>query len=423
MSTAPTLTNTPSPEPQGRAASAALDTFDPRMIARPHAFYAQLRDNAPVVWIPQLDAWMVTRYDDVRAVLRDHSVWSSMRGEDRRSAAVAGVPLETIAPHGTLDMLGADRPDHTRLRKLLALDFTPSKLGYLQPRVDAIVESLLAGVAARPHFDVADDLAVPLPVTVIAELLGIPAAQFRQFKAWSDAVIEPLRPDAGPAQAHARNAQIVAFRTYLQSRIEERQHTPTDDFIGRLVAAHDEDEKLNDDELLAAVTLLLLAGNETTTNLISNATLALCRFPERQRELRAHPERMDAAVEEFLRYDGSVQFTSRRATSDTEVGGQAIKAEQHVIVVLASANRDPSVFDAPDELRFDRPKDKHLGFGDWIHICLGQFLARMETKAAMLGLLRAYTQFELAVAEDDIPYRGNFNLRGPKHLPIRQARD
>jgi cytochrome P450 len=319
-------------------------------------------------------------------------------------------------------MLGADRPDHTRLRKLLALDFTPSKLGYLQPRVDEFVASLLKGVAAREHFDVADDLAVPLPVTVIADLLGIPAAQFRQFKAWSDAVIEPLRPDATPADVHARNADIVAFREYLQARIDERQKAPTDDFIGRLVAAHDEEEKLTDAELLAAVALLLLAGNETTTNLISNATLALCRFPERQRELRAHPELIDAAVEEFLRYDGSVQYTARRATRDTEIRGQAVKAEQMVIVVLASANRDPAVFDAPDELRFDRPKDRHLGFGDWIHICLGQFLARMETKAAMLGLLKAYEQFELAVDEDEIPYRGNFNLRGPKHLLIRAAR-
>ena len=405
-----------------KAATAGLNTFDPRMIAKPHAFYAQLRENAPMVWIPQLDAWMLTRHDDVRAVLRDHELWSSMRFEGRRPLELAGVQIETIAPRGTLDMLGADRPDHTRLRKLLALDFTPSKLGYLQPRVDEIVESLLKGVAAREHFDVADDLAVPLPVTVIADLLGIPAAQFRQFKAWSDAVIEPLRPDATPADVHARNADIVAFREYLQARIDERQQVPTDDFIGRLVAAHDEEEKLTDAELLAAVALLLLAGNETTTNLISNATLALCRFPERQRELRRHPELIDAAVEEFLRYDGSVQFTSRRATRDTEIRGQAVKAEQMVIVVLASANRDPAVFDAPDELRFDRPKDRHLGFGDWIHICLGQFLARMETKAAMLGLLKAYDQFELAVDEDEIPYRGNFNLRGPKHLLIRAAR-
>jgi len=403
------------------AGAAGLDTFDPQMIARPHAFYEHLRAQAPIVWIPQLEAWLLTRYEDVRNVLRDHEQWSSMRGEERRMLERSGVPIETVAPRGTLDMLGADRPDHTRLRKLLALDFTPSKIGRMQPRVDAITQALLEGVAERPSFDVAEDLAVPLPVTVIAELLGIPAELGRQFKAWSDAVIEPLRPDADDQQVRARNAQVVAFREYLQARIAERRATPTDDFIGRLVAAHEQEDKLTDNELLAAVTLLLLAGNETTTNLISNATLALCKFPERQRELRAHPELIDVAVEEFLRYDGSVQFTSRRAVHDTQIHGQKIEADQHVIVVLASANRDERVFDQPNELRFDRPGHKHLGFGDWIHICLGQFLARMETRAAMLGLLQAYPQFELAVPEDEIPYRASFNLRGPKHLLIRSA--
>ena len=162
---------------------ATLDTFDPRMIANPHAFYAQLRANAPIVWIPQLDAWVLTRHEEVRAVLRDHELWSSMRADDRRNRELAGVAIETVAPRGTLDMLGADRPDHTRLRKLLALDFTPSKIGHMQARIEVIVEGLLDGVAARPQFDVADDLAVPLPVTVIAELLGIPGDAFRQFKA------------------------------------------------------------------------------------------------------------------------------------------------------------------------------------------------------------------------------------------------
>lgn len=406
-------------QPTSNAAS--LDTFDPGMIARPHAFYERLRANAPIVWIAQLQAWVLTRYDDVRAVLRDHEQWSSMRGEDRRTLEHSGVVIETVAPRGTLDMLGADRPDHTRLRKLLALDFTPAKINRMQPRVDAISKALLRDAAQRPTFDVAEELAVPLPVTVIAELLGIPPELGRQFKAWSDAVIEPLRPDATDAQVRARNEQVVAFRSYLQARIAERHAAPTDDFIGRLVAAHEQEEKLTDNELLAAVTLLLLAGNETTTNLISNATLALCVFPDRQRELRKHPELIDAAVEEFLRYDGSVQFTSRRAVHDAQIHGQTVKAGEHVIVVLASANRDEREFDNPNALRFDRPAHKHLGLGDWIHICLGQFLARMETRAAMLALLAAYPQFELAVPEHEIPYRANFNLRGPKHLLIRPA--
>jgi cytochrome P450 len=398
-----------------------LDTFDARMIARPHAFYAHLREHAPIAWIPQLNAWILTRHDDVRAVLRDHEQWSSERDDDRRLMELAGVSVETVAPRGTLTMLGADRPDHTRLRKLLTADFAPANIGRLQGHIEAIVADLLKDLPATEVFDVAEDLSVPLPVTVIAELLGIPPERGRQFKAWSDAVIEPLRPDATAEQVQARNAQVVAFREYLQARIDERHDHPTDDFIGRLVAAHDDGDELTDAELLGSVNLLLLAGNETTTNLISNAVLALCRFPERQQELRDHPERIDAAVEEFLRYDGSVQFTVRRAVGPAELHGQAIKPEEHVVVGLASANRDPAVFEDPDVLRFDRPGSKHLGFGNWIHICLGQYLARMETKAALLGLLAAWPPFELAVPDDEVQYRPSFNLRGPKHLPIRKA--
>lgn len=186
--------------------------------------------------------------------------------------------------------------------------------------------------------------------------------------------------------------------------------------------AHDGDSKLSDAEVLGAVNLLLLAGNETTTNLISNAVLALCRFPEKQKELRDHPELIDVAVEEFLRYDGTVQFTSRDLLKAAEFHGHELQNGERVIVLLASANRDAAVFDHPDELDFHRSKDKHLGFGDWIHICLGQFLARMETAAALSAILRCIPQFELAVPEAEVTYRPNFILRGPNYLSIRKVR-
>ena len=395
-----------------------LDTFNPAMIARPHAFYAELREKMPIVFIPQLDAWVLTRYEDVREVLRDHVQWSSARG-DRQTPMRNGVQLESVAPPGTLTMLGADRPDHTRLRKLLAMDFTPNRIGHLAPHVASIANRLLD--SAGDEFDVVDTLSVPLPVTMIAELLGIPPELGAQFKRWSDAAIEPMHPDRPADDVRARNAEIVAFREYLQEQIDRRHEEPTDDFIGRLVAAHDEEERLSDDELLGAVNLLLLAGNETTTNLISNAVLALCRFPERQKELVENPDLMDAAIEEFLRYDGSVQFTARTAMSPATFHGQQVEEGQTVAVFIASGNRDPRVFERPDELDFHRPKSKHLGFGDWIHICIGQFLARMETKAALSALLERFAPFELAIEEEEIPYRANFNLRGPLHLPIRRC--
>jgi cytochrome P450 len=394
----------------------ALDLFDPAAIARPHPFYAHLRAEAPIIWSEQLRGWVLTRYEDVRRVLRDSDRYSSMR--ERILIGRRDVVIEDVAPPGTLTMLGADRPDHTRLRKLLSMDFTPNRIVRMQPRIDAVTQRLLAEIDPSQPFDVAEALAVPLPVTIIAELLGVPPELGKQFKAWSDAATEPVRPDATDAEVKARNSRIIEFRDYLKAQIDLRRETPTDDFIGRLVAAHDDDSRLSNDELLAAVNLLLLAGNETTTNLISNAVLALTKFPEQEQALRADPALLDNAVEEFLRYDGSVQFTTRRALSDDEFHGQKVAAGDTVVIVLASANRDERVFDSPDELNLRRDIQRHLGFGDWIHICLGQFLARMETKAALAGLLEAFSRLELAVPESELVYRANFNLRGPKHLPI-----
>ena len=399
-----------------------LDMFDPKVIAHPHQFYSRLRQEAPIVWSEQTQGWVLTRYEDVRHVLRNPELFSSAATMD--GPGIIGrtdIVREEVAPAGTLTMLNSDRPAHTRLRKLLSTDFTPNKIKRMAPRIEQLSVELLEGAAEREVFDVAKDLAEPLPVTIIAELLGIPSELGVQFKRWSDAATAPLPPDASDDDVLARNEEIVDFRTYLKDRIAERHANPTDDFIGRLVAAHDDESKLSDDEVLAGVNLLLLAGNETTTNLISNAVLALTRFPSRQQELRDRPELIDAAIEEFLRYDGSVQFTIRSATSDAEFHGQRVAAGERVSIVLASANRDDRVFPRPDEQDFDRPKEKHLAFGDWIHICLGQFLARMETSAALKGLLREFSQFELAVPEEEIIYRPNFNLRGPSYLPIREA--
>jgi len=402
-------------------ADIGLDMFDPQAIARPHQFYARLREEAPVVWSDQTQSWVLTRYDDVRHGLRDHLQFSSQRPDE--VPLLRGrddIPLQRVDPLGTRNMLSADRPDHTRLRKLLAMDFTPKKIIRMQPRIEEICREALRGAADREEFDVVTGLAEPLPVKIIAELLGIPPELHVQFKQWSDASISPVAPDASDEAVHERNRLIVEFREFLQAQIEERHDKPTNDFIGRLVAAHDEDSKLSDAEVLGAVNLLLLAGNETTTNLISNATLALSRFPERQTELHEHPEMIEAAVEEFLRYDGSVQFTSRILTEPAEFQGQTIDAGQSVLLVLASANRDPRVFDHPDVLDFHRPKDKHLGFGDWIHICLGQFLARIETRAALSAMIEEFGEFELAIAETDIQYRPNFNFHGTSRLPIRK---
>jgi cytochrome P450 len=393
------------------------NVFDPAVVRFPHRFYARMRREAPIVRSEQLNAWALSRYEDVRAVLRDPQQWSSFRLDD---ADREERPRETVAPPRTLTMLSSDPPDHTRLRKLLDRDFTPGRIMQLAPHVQEITDRLLADAAERETFDVAEELAVPLPVTVIAELLGIPPELGAQFKRWSDAATEPFTPSTTDEEAAERNAEIAEFRAYLLEQIEAKRRVPTNDFIGRLVQARDAEERLSDAELLGAVNLLLLAGNETTTNLISNAVLALWKFPEQQQALRDDPGLINDAIEEFLRYDGSVQFTGRRALGPAEFHGQQIEPGERVIVLLASANRDEAVFEHPDQLDLRRGKSKHLAFGDWIHVCVGQYLARVETKAALLTLLRAFERFELDVPEDEIVYRANFNLRGPKYLTIRR---
>ena len=398
-----------------------LDMFDAEAISRPHRFYALLRERAPIVWSEQPRAWVLTRYEDVKRVLRDHETFSSARGEVRRIDRQGGVTPEQVAPPGTLNMLGADRPDHTRLRTLLRQDFIPSRISRWQPRIEQICDETLQVASSGDSYDVVKGIAEPLPVTVIAEMLGIPSELGHQFKRWSDAAIEPVAPTATDADVLARNSLVVEFRNYLQARSNERRYAPTEDLIGRLVAAGDEGS-LTDAEVLAAVNLLLLAGNETTTNLISNAVLALALQPDKQHELRQNPELIERAVEEFLRYDGSVQYTTRIVNTPQTFYGQTVPEGDAVIVSIASANRDPRVFENPDVLNFNRPigPNRHIGFGDWIHICLGQFLARIETRAALRALLAEFDTFELACQPEDVPYRRNFNLRGPRYLPIRE---
>jgi len=407
--------------PQRTIESIGVNFFDPAVIARPHPFYRRLREESPIIWSDMMQAWVLTHYEPVRSVLRDSGERFTAVRDPRGAASRIKHHVEQVAPMGTLTMLGADPPDHTRLRRLLDRDFTPGKISQMTTHVEEVANRLVAGAASQGEFDVVDGLAVPLPVTVIAELLGIPPELGAQFKKWSDAATEPIHPEATKEEVDHRNVLIVEFRDYLAQAIESRRSKPTDDFIGRLVSAHDDEAKLTDAELLAAVNLLLLAGNETTTNLISNAVLALHQFPDQQRLLRAEPARMEDAVEEFLRYDGSVQYTSRRAVQDTEFHGQHVKAGENLIIVLASANRDEREFPNSEALDISRERKRHVGFGDWIHICLGQHLARLETRAAISALLKEFPSYRITTPVDEIPYRANFNLRGPLHLPIALA--
>ena len=405
-----------------------MNTFEQAVIANPHKFWKQFRSLDPMIWSEDMGGWILTKYEDVKAVLRDPARFSSARndqGGDRRRGEMIrrlqGGETDTASMGVGRTILNSDPPDHTRLRRLVDRLFTPKSIVEMAPHVQEIADKLVAEAASRGVVDVMDDLAIPLPTIVISELLGVSTEDRDKFKRWSTAVTEGPRPDTTPEQWQERMRQLMEFNEYMRQEIAKRRENPTNDLIGRLVAARDQNDSLSEEELRSFIRLLLVAGNETTTNLIGNAVLALLDHPDQQQLLRDRPDMIDTAIEEFLRYDGSVQFTSRVVTEPLELHGRELQPGTRLITVLASANRDEDVYERPDALVLDRQPNRHLAFGDWIHVCIGQHLARLETRTAIPALLNALPSMELAVAREELIYRPQFNLRGLSHLPVRNS--
>ena len=391
--------------------------FVPDVHANPYPMYRQLREEDPVHWSPLLEAWILTRYDDVLAVLK-HSRFSA----DRRQARNRFVQqmMEQQAQAGPLaqasTMLTSDPPQHTRLRGLVSKAFTFKAVEALRPRIKQIVDELLDGVEDKGRMDVIWDLAYPLPVIVIAEMLGVPPEQRDTFKRWSDDIVATLGGPMTPLDAQERGRKSSdEMAEYFRGAIAERRRQPQDDLLSRLIAAEESGGVLSEEEMLATCILLLAAGNETTTNLIGNGTLALLRSPEQLDLLRARPELAESAVEEFLRYDGPVQGTARVAMEQIEVGGQKIDEGQLAFVMLAAADRDPAVFSQPESLDIARQDNRHIAFGHGIHFCLGAPLARAEAQIAFATMLRRLPSLRL---ETEPEWGGTFILRGLKSLPV-----
>ena len=384
----------------------------------PHPTFAAMRRDDPIYRQPGLDGktpiWFVTRYADVDAMLRDRRFV--------RDAALA-LPPERIPAASPLDrrlnqhMLNADGADHRRLRDLVSQAFTPKRVADLRPRVQEIADALLDPVVGRGEMDLITDFSFPLPTTVILELLGVPIVDRDRFRAWGNALLEP--PMTPEAQAETVR-QLTGFTGYLEALFEERRRHLQGDMISALVAADQAGDRLSEDELCSTVVLLIVAGHETTVNLIANAVLALSRHPQRRAELAADPTLMPAAVEEFLRYDGSVERALNRwAAEDVEWGGQLIRRGDPVILILSSANRDPERFERADALELGRSPNPHLGFGKGLHYCLGSPLARLETDVALTTLLARLPNLRLAVPEEELTYRFLPGFRGLEALPVR----
>jgi cytochrome P450 len=392
---------------------------DPQMRIDPYPFYARLREKDAFHRCRNADGWVLSRYADVLEVLRDASGFSADERNQRRfrqmAARIEHAGLRDPYADDRGSLLRLDPPTHTRLRGLVAKAFTPRAVERMRPRIEAILKELLESRPARGPMELVTELAAPLPVRVIAEMLGVPPEDHARFRDWSNEAVRQLAADTlDDMRAAARATQQL--EKYFEAIIEARRKSPRDDLISALVAAEEAGDRLKRGEMLSTLTLLLIAGNETTTNLISNATLALLRNPEQLELLRREPERVPAAVEELLRYDSPVQMTSRVALADRDVQGHHVRRGDQILLLLGSANRDPDVFPNPDRLDVTRSDVRHLSFSHGIHFCLGAQLARLEAGLALQGLIERFPSFKLL--PQDIPWRTNVILRGPKALWI-----
>jgi cytochrome P450 len=391
-----------------------FDPFLPEVIADPYPAYHRLRQADPVHLSP-LGFWLLTRYDDCVMVLRDQRF--VREGFERALESVYGILTET--DRIPRSMLFRDPPDHTRLRSLVNRAFTPRVVESLRPRIEQIVDGLLDRVQDSGRMEVIADLAYPLPVTVISEMLGVPESDRDAIKQWSadvarslDAIGLPIATDLVARGRAARRALVEYFR----SLIPERRRQPRSDLLSHLIAAEEQGDKLSEGELLSTCVLLYIAGHETTVNLIGNGLLALLRHPGELARLRAEPRLIPSAVEELLRYDGPVQRTARIAGADVEIDGRAISKGAMAVVLVGAANRDPAQFPDPDRLDVARADNRHIAFGFGIHFCLGAPLARLEAQIAFAALLRRAPR--LALATETPEWRDSQVLRGLKALPV-----
>ena len=380
-----------------------IDFFSDAMRRNPYPVYDQLRSASPVFHDPGSGLWMVFDYEGVRRVLNDHDVFSSRNG-----------PAEWL--------IFLDPPRQTKLRALIAQAFTPRSVAGLEPRIRELARQLLDRVIERGEMDLAADFSVPLPMMVIAEMLGIPVADRPQFHRWSDVILNMSYTVPGGAEAagaarefHAATAEMSAYLTGL---LDERRARPLDDLLTRLVEAEIDGERLTHEEILGFFQLLVVGGQETTTNLINNAVLCLLENPDQFARLRAAPDLLPSAIEEVLRYRSPLQWMFRLTRRDVAVHGQVIPARNLVLAMIGSANRDSRQFPEPDRFDITRTPNPHIAFGHGIHFCLGAPLSRLEARIALGDLLGRAKSLALASAEPWEP-RKALHVLGPARLPVR----
>jgi cytochrome P450 len=392
---------------------------DPGFVANPYPAYEELRRRGPIHRYEPTDQWLIPRHVDVTALLRDrrfgrtylHVATHAEMGRPEDPDYTG--PFWWLIRNGILDM---EPPDHTRVRRLVAKAFSPRRVEELRPTVQSIMDGLLDEVADDGEIDLISRIAEPLPVTVIAELLGIPPADRHHLRPWSAEICRMYELNPTEEDGRAASKAALEFSAYLRDLIAERRRRPTGDLISGLVEVVEEGDRLTEDEMIGTCVLVLNAGHEATVNVTGNGWRALFRNPDQLELLRREPGLLPRAVEELMRHDTPLQMFERWVLEDVEIHGVTVQKGSELALLFGSANHDPDVFERPDELDLTREHNPHLSFGAGIHFCLGAPLARVELQTSFGTLLRRFPRMELV---EEPEWKPNYIIRGLRALKVR----
>lgn len=383
-----------------------------------YEIYKESRKKQPILFVNQVEIgkeWLITRYEDALPLLKDNRLkkdWTNVFSQDIKNMYLS----VDNSDHLTTHMLNSDPPNHSRLRSLVQKAFTSKMIAQLDGRIQRIADDLISNIERKGTLNLVDDYSFPLPIIVISEMLGIPKEDQAKFRIWSHAVI--ASPET-PEEIKETEKQLSEFITYLQYLVDIKRKEPKEDLVSALILAESEGHKLSARELYSMIMLLIVAGHETTVNLITNTVLALLENPNQLQLLKDNPKLIDSAIEEGLRYYSPVEVTTARwAAEPFQIHHQTIQKGDMVIIALASANRDETVFENPEIFDITRENNRHIAFGHGSHFCLGAPLARLEAKIAITTLFNRMPELQIKGNREEIKWQGNYLMRSLEELPL-----
>ena len=383
-----------------------------------YEIYKESRKVQPILFVNQIEIgkeWLITRYEDALPLLKDNRLKKDQANVFPQDTKNMHLSVDN-SDHLTTHMLNSDPPNHSRLRSLVQKAFTPKMISQLDRRIQRIADDLISEIERKGTLNLVDDYSFPLPIIVISEMLGIPKEDQAKFRIWSHAVI--ASPET-PEEIKETEKQLSEFITYLQYIVDVKRKNPKEDLVSALILAENEGHKLSARELYSMIMLLIVAGHETTVNLITNTVLALLENPKQLQLLKENPELIDSAIEEGLRYYSPVEVTTARwAAEPFQIHEQTIQKGDMVIIALASANRDETVFENPEVFDITRENNRHIAFGHGSHFCLGAPLARLEAKIAITTLFKRMPSLQIKGEREKINWQGNYLMRSLEELPL-----